>query len=284
MADDRLFDRIAILRVGKPGELGREFSSVIIPDDPKKQPTRGFRISFDIEKTDIAIPNKATVVIYNLNTDNRNFCRQTGVNVELLAGYGQKPKLLYSGQFTRAISHDSGPDVLTTFEMGDGIQAFQNSTTDASFAPGTNVKDILNTLAKSFGLPLGEVSGVPNMVVQNGATFSGPTRDHMNDMTSRLGLEWSIQNGAVQILAAGAPTTQDVILLSKETGLIGSPHPKEKGLEVVSLLQPDISPGRLVQVVSKAFPQGQNFRASKVVHKGDTDEQEWYTKIEVLNS
>lgn len=279
MVNQELFDRIAVLNFGLEGLLGQSFASRIYSGDPQDTGSPGFRIGFKIEKDSSSTINKAEIRIYNLSSNSRSLAENKNNVVELFAGYGKQSKLLFRGNPSRVISTVGGPDSVTTFEVGDGLKSFQNSRVDVSFKQGTPAKDIFQTLTNAMGLARGEQKGIPEKSFPSGLSLSGPVRDHMNYLSNKLDIEWSIQNGTIQILPKGKATDQAAFLLSAETGLIGSPNKKDKGLEVVSLLQPDINPGRTVEIQSK-FVNGQ-FRVEKVSHEGDTSDTAWFTRIEI---
>jgi hypothetical protein len=274
-----LFDRFAVLNFGLEGAKGQSYASRIYSQDPADPGAPGFRIGFKVEKDSSATVNKAEIRIYNLTSNSRGLAENPKNVVELFAGYGKEPKLIFRGNPSRVISSVGGPDSVTTFEVGDGLKSFQNSRVDVSFKQGTPVADVFQTLTNAMGLARGEQKDIPQKAFPGGLSLSGPVRDHMNYLTGKLDLEWSIQNGAVQILPKGKSTSQAAFLLSSETGLIGSPNKKDKGLEVVSLLQPEINPGRIVEIKSK-FVNGQ-FRVEKVSHEGDTADTAWFTRIEI---
>lgn len=279
MDSQELFDRFAVLNFGPEGAKGQSYASRIYSQDPADTGVPGFRISFKVEKDVSSTVNKAEIRIYNLTSNTRGLAENPKNIIELFAGYGKEPKLLFRGNASRVISSVGGPDSVTTFEIGDGLKSFQNSRVDVSFKQGTPAKDIFQTLTNAMGLAKGEQKDIPQKSFPGGLSLSGPVRDHMNYLTDKLDLEWSIQNGAVQILPKGKSTSQAAFLLSPETGLIGSPNKKDKGLEVVSLLQPEINPGRIVEIQSK-FVKGQ-FRVEKVSHEGDTADTGWFTRIEI---
>ncbi len=279
MGNKELFDRFAVLNFGLVGSKGQSYASRIYTKDAADPGTPGFRIGFKVDKDASPIVNKAEIRIYNLNENSRGLAENTNNIIELFAGYGKEPKLIFRGNPSRVISTIGGVDSVTIFEVGDGLKAFQDSRVDVSFKQSTEVRDVFQTLAKKMGLAKGEQKGIPPKTLAGGLSLSGPVRDHMNYVANKYDLEWSIQDGAVQILPKGKSTSQDAFLLSPETGLIGSPNKKDKGLEAVSLLQPEINPGRIVEIQSK-FVNGQ-FRVGKVSHEGDTADTAWFTRIEI---
>ena len=89
-----------------------------------------------------------------------------------------------------------------------------------------------------------------------------------------------MQDGALQVLVSGQALERTAVLLSSETGLIGSPEVSSKGiLRARSLLNPEIFPGRKIKVETKEIKEPQ-FRIARVIFSGETFGQDWYVDIE----
>jgi len=262
-----LFDRKASFTFGKPGSLGKSFT--------------GLRLKFKIIKTSESAPNKSSVQIYNLSNETRGQAEKKDQVFILTAGFQTNEEVIFSGDVARVITELDGPDFVTTFEAGDGEKAYQSSRVDISFQQGANIKDVFNTLVSSFGKSIKDVSSIPSQNIINGISLTGLSRKHLDELTKKFGLEWSIQNDSIQILKKNKFTKEEAILLTPSTGLVGIPKKKEDGsLDLVSLLQPQIKPGRLIQVESR-FVTGV-FVCRKVTHSGDTHGTDWYSQIEAV--
>lgn len=267
MANDTLFNRKASFQFGLPGQLGRFYS--------------GLRLRFKIIKTSDSKPNKSNVQVYNLTKETRTLAEKKGQVFILSAGYENTEEVLFSGDIARIITELDGPDYITTFEAGDGEKAFQTARIEKSFQENVDIKDVFSEVINSLGKSIKDVSAVKSSKIVNGISLSGLSRTHMDELTKRYGLEWSIQDGAVQITEALKSTKESAVLLSVNSGLIGVPKKKEDGsIDVVSLLQPQIRPGRIISIESK-FLTGE-FVCRKVTHSGDTHGQDWYSQIEAI--
>lgn len=267
MANDTLFNRKASFQFGLPGQLGKYYS--------------GLRLRFKIIKTSDSKPNKSNVQVYNLTKETRTLAEKKGQVFILSAGYETTEEVLFSGDVARIITELDGPDYVTTFEAGDGEKAFQTARLEKSFQEGVDIKDVFNDLITSLGKTIKDISSVKSSKIVNGISLSGLSRTHMDELTNRYGLEWSIQDGGVQILESKKATKESAIFLSVDSGLIGVPKKKEDGsIDLVSLLQPQIRPGRIISLESK-FITGQ-FVCRKVTHTGDTHGQDWYSQIEAI--
>lgn len=266
MTQELLFDRKAVIVFGPRGEQGKRLE--------------GLRVKFEIEKTLEAVPNKAVISIYNLNADSRALTERKGLALILSVGYGTLLEDIFSGDIAQPKSQLTGPDIITTFEVGDGEVAYQQSRVDITYTAGTSLKDAILGVAKSFGQTIKDLASVGPEKILNGLVLSGPSRTHMDQLTAKGGLEWSIQDGAIQVLKKNSPTNEEAVVLSPQSGLIGVPQKKDEGIELTSLLQTKIKPGRIIQVSSK-FISG-TFRCTRVTHKGDTHDKDWVSVVEAL--
>lgn len=261
---DLLFDRRAIITFGPKGQEGKRIE--------------GLRVKFEIEKTLQKFVNKATITVYNLTRDSRALCERKDLILILSAGYGQMIEDIFTGDIARPVSRLEGSDFVTTFEVGDGEKAYKEAKVDVTFKEGTSLKDMFLDVAKSFGQQIKDLSALPVDKLLNGFVASGNSRTVMDDLTRKSGLEWSIQDGALQVIKRGKSNSEEAVLLNSGTGLIGSPIKKDDSYEFTSLLQPKIKPGRKIVVESPSISG--TFRVEKVILKGDTHDKDWFSVIE----
>ena len=300
-----LFNRTVSLVVGKEGAKGRELT--------------GLRIAFSIQKGSTKNPNKCSVKIWNAAPETRALIEVIGNVLILKAGYAEDigAKTIFSGNVTRALTVREGPDLVTELEMEDGFLEFRDSKVSLSFSKGATTEQVINELAKKFGLavrPLPE--DIAKKQYSAGFAFVGRVRDALDKACDHTGLEWSIQNREIQIIKKGGVFKQKAYLISPETGLLGSPSKESKtmtekaaakegitadqpgvsrttkrdkdgevqevlrvfGYKVKSLLQPIIEPGGYVQLKSKGI-NGEFFRVEELVHNGDTHGNDWHTEL-----
>lgn len=285
------------------GELfNRNYELIVGPKNQLGIRTTGLRVQFKMDKSLEKYPNNATIEVTNLDKESRSAIQNLSGNsvnnpaVILSVGYQKQLTVLYQGDIAKMVTRRQGPDLLTSFECGDGQAAFNSAKTDVSFNPGTTFQNVINRLASDFGVGLGQVRGINNNdQFINGLTLSGNTRDHLTTLLNRQGLDWSVQNNQLQILPKDGSTAQEVVFLDKKSGLIGDPFiekvfkpelSKDKkevessGVKLLSLLNPNLTPGRQIKVSSE-FVNGL-FTIKKVTHIGDTHGQQWYSEIETV--
>jgi hypothetical protein len=202
--------------------------------------------------------------------------------VILEVGYGQRIEQLFYGDITRAYVSRQGPDWVTTVECGDGSQALRSTHIDKSYAPGTDLKQVITDVAKSFvdqgKVVMGSLLGVKSEKAQSGIALSGGSKTILDDLAAKQDLEWSVQNNTLQVLPKAKDSGLRAVLLTPSTGLIGSPVKREidngPGVEFKALIQPQLIPGRLVKIQSREIDG--LFKLNAVAFQGDTHGQAFY--------
>lgn len=298
------FDRVADLIVGQSGGKG-----ILI---------EYLRFSFRIEKTLSETLNNSTLKIYNLNRDSRRLVEMPNNAVILRAGYSQDvgPVTCFVGIIRRSLTSRDGVDWVTEFELDDGMIAYRDSKFSVSFPPGSTGGTVLNGIATKFGLPVRPLPPeISNKTYPQGFSFVGRTREAMSKVCQYLGCEWSIQNQEIQVLKKGGALKRTAIVISGETGMIGSPSLESKtmsdkaaakkgistntsgvikrnketesgeikerfeiqGYKVKCLLQPSLEPGDIVKLEAEGVDNF--FKIEKLVHVGDTFGKDWYSEL-----
>jgi len=304
-----LFDRVAQLIVGQSGKQG-----ILIKD---------LRFTFNIEKTASETLNKSTVRIYNLNPDSRKLVETPNNAVILKAGYAQDIGALtiFVGIVRRSLTVREGCDWITELELDDGLIAYRDSKFSLSFAPGVAGIDVLKAVASKFGLP---VCPLPADIVAKayptGFSFVGKAREAMARVCAYLGLEWSIQNQEIQIIKKGGHVKRTAIVISPESGMIGSPALEAKTMGEKAAAAQGIttnSAGVVKKQSDKKLASGKEpkerleiqgyrvrsllqptllpggvvqiksagidnfFKIEKITHTGDTQGKEWHSEASV---
>ena len=255
----------------------------------------GLRIQFMITKDLQGFPNLAEISIFNLNEDTRSKIQNEFENLVLKAGYKDNLKTIFTGDLRNVTKTRIGPDLITTIFAADGNKDFNEAFYNKSFNDGSKVTDIITDIVSEFEeVTKGVIEGV-NTAAQKvfGATFSGNSSEVLDQLGDENEFDWSIQNGKVDIIARDSYVDEQTVITSR-TGMINSPTITEIGIDVKTLLNPSILPGRLIKVESSApnFSLGNlNFReinktlgegvykVIKIIHNGDTHSNNWDSTI-----
>lgn len=244
------------------------------------------RIAFTVEKTEDSFTNKATISLWNLNGESRAVLEEKKTVIRLDAGYKNNPSLLFIGQTNldtvgMVKTTRQGPDIITTVEAGDGELNLTNAHLEVSLGPGATNRQVFEALVKSIGIALavGVKKDFPVVQYGKGFSYAGRAKDLMDRLMKDVDYRWSIQNNEIQVTPRLRGTGEEAAYITPQTGLINIPSKTDEGFTFESVLDPRITPGRLVTVESGITGKGV-FRVVKSVHVGDTHEGEWKTTFE----
>ena len=249
---------------------------------------------FKVERSTRREPNTAEIQIFNLNDTSRASIER-GAAIRLRAGYGANPSQIVRGDVRDVWTVGDQVDRTTFVTSRDGGTAYAEAPISRAYGPGTRCGQVLRDVVSALGIGEGNLSEFEAAFqLRTGAsTFADGYVAHgrasriLNDLLRGAGLRWSVQNGALQILRSGAPLQTQEIVLSSDTGLVGSPTWDDQGHRtggargVVSakcLIQPGVEPGRKVRIESRDITG--DFEVRKVAYNGDTRGQDWYATIE----
>lgn len=272
----RLFDRTC--EVSIVNESGRGTS---VSED--------FRISFQITKTLSSEANSIDVSIQNLSRATQKKLLDVGDFIEVKAGY-ERTEILALGEITRIFVEQELPDSFLKVEAGDGIRTLNQRQVNVSFDAGTPAERILTSVLGDISLPRLRSRVKLSKTYAQGFSFSGSAFDFLNIITRKEDLFWSIQNGQLILLDFSRPESREAVVLSAQTGLIGSPEPLDdfglvtnrkvqSGWKVRSLLNPKVQPASGIQLDSSVIKG--SFLVDTVTFFGDTRGQDWFCEVDV---
>lgn len=277
-------------------------AKVIVARDPPLEAleiSTPLRIQFKVKKKPFHPPNTCEIIISNLSRETRGQLQKFGAEFELYAGYTYhlpNLPLLFRGQ-SRTVDHKKqGAEWNTVIQAGDGDIAYRFARVNIPWAPGTSIKDILSDLATSMRqsgidvttflnqLRTGKITTSKSQFVTGFAT-SGNPYEEIEKILAPEGWILSIQNGELQAISSKGTTPREAVLISDQSGLIGSPThgaPDHSGLpsqlKVHTLLLPKLNPGDTFILDTESIKG--TYRAEDVLHSGDTHGHKWNTEID----
>ena len=305
-----LFDRVIQISVGAAGSSGLAVS--------------GLRCSFDITKTEESKENKVNFSVWNLSAATRAEFDKIGNRVIISAGYAAGGlQTLAVGDILAAETDFSPPEIKTDVEAADGGKALRTARTSVSYKAGTPAKSIVEELVGKLDVDMPDIPVDLSGAFAYGWSHVGRVRDALDQLARRFGFSWSIQNNALQITETQQPSQRQAVILSADTGLIGTPTPiddvrssdeksrdesssggsaendnsamaklaaalggqkmERPGLRATSLLNPALIPGDPV-IIRSRFRGERTYRIKSVRHRGDTHGSEWYSEVECVEA
>lgn len=248
------------------------------------------RVKFKVTRTSKKEPNTAAIDIYNLRRENRTSLQEKNLAVSIEAGYAENTSQIFLGALDHSETVLNGRDWVTSLQAADGGEQFKSARVNLSFAGPAPVGDVLQAAADALGVDAGNVADKVSAgsirgalsEFTNGAVLSGKAEQQLDKVVKSMGYSWSIQDGALQLLGPDETVGDQAFLLQSGTGLVGVPEAGEDGMvKARSLLQPEILPGKKVQIESIGQESISGlYRVEKTVFVGDTWGSDWFVDIE----
>lgn len=252
------------------------------------------RISFDIERS-VHGRGKARVEIANLTRSHQGeVTAGAGAQLIVEAGYrdARGLEMLFSGQVARAIGRDQpsrgsrteARDVITFVEGTDAGIDLRERRVSQSFERGVQVATVIRACADALGVGAGNLedalASVGSPTLPAGTVLTGVAARELTRLLSSFDLRWSVQLGALQVLAPGAALSVEAVRLTPATGLVREPEVGTRGrVRITALLTPDIAPGRPVFLESRRATGRYVTRSAQYV--GDTSGDDWYVHADL---
>lgn len=257
------------------------------PPPPSPSSYNSLRTLFEIEKTAASTANKGKISLYNLdNVSRQNYLK--GTRMSLAVGYGGPGGItipIFSNAAIWRVHHErKGPDIISSFESGEGESELQASIFNQSFPAGTPVTTVIAAIISAMGLVQGPVVGLKPLVYNNGTSFSGSCKAALDRViTKDLKLNWWIQGFAVLISPSGSASIVGAVPVNVTTGLIGTPNVGQgqggdNVLTFTSLINPFLVPGTPVTISSTFVTGSAVVKLAKF--EGDTHTSKWTVTCE----
>jgi hypothetical protein len=248
----------------------------------------GLRIKWDITRTIEPDPDQGTVWIANLAVETRKKLEQerklsAPFKGTLMQGWDGVVQLLMFADVYDLVPDDQTDDatVWTVLRLGDGMEAIRDGVFDKSLGD-VEVSTIINIATAAMGIAMGEDAKIqlaqtlPTAQINrwtNGYSAIAPAREVLSEVLGMLKLRWTIQNGRLVIVPAGAPLPGPAILLNPHTGLIDWTTSRDGSIDVNAYSIPSAVPGAqfIVQDDLGKLVAEIAYRIQEVQFVGDTD-------------
>lgn len=242
---------------------------------------------FEVKKTLLPQPNVATIRIFNLSdATRRKLTQPKKVKARIEAGYQGSLSMIYLGDVrAMAPGEVQGANRVTELTCADSERLIMGTRLRVPIGPKMDTGDALNTIVKALGVKDGNTAQtVANLrakgraVFTRGTVLTGNTARILTDFCRAAGLEWSVQDGAIQLLDIGGAMETHPYKLSASTGLIGSPKLSNEGFVTAEcMMLPGLRPGVRV-VIDGEYVKG-TFRITQADYTGQTHGNDWKIRL-----
>lgn len=248
-------------------------------------------IAFSVQKTDLQSQNTGKVSIWNLNPQHLAELLKDDCVVSLKAGYGSTMPLIFTGVVTYASTSLDGADRCTQIELVDNRIEVRDTYVSVSYAGSVNTRALIQDTADQMGVTVTFSYNAEFADLPNGFSFVGPAKDLLTKACDCSKLQWSIQNGVLQIKRPGDVMSKEVFVLGSDTGLLGIPKQvqvsddkdtsrAQRGWDVEYLMNSAINIDDYVKLESKRVTGF--FRVYSLEIEGDNMEGAWTCKARLL--
>ena len=275
------FDRQYRLIAGQAGQVGFEIGEGPTP----------LHVSFSFQKADLKSQNTGKVSIWNLNPQHLAELSKDDCVVSLKAGYGSVMPLIFTGVVTYTSTSLDGADRCTQLELVDNRIEVRDTYASVSYSGTVNTKTIIQDAADQMGVAVTFSYNAEFVDLPNGFSFVGPAKDVLTKACDCSKLQWSIQNGVLQVKKPGDVMSKEVYVLSPDTGLLGIPKQvqvsddkdtskAQHGWDVEYLMNAAINIDDYVKLESKMVTGF--FRVYSLEIEGDNMEGSWTCTARLL--
>ena len=295
--------------------VSKQFNRVVKVEIESNFPTSTGESKIDLSalrtvfnvKNDISnFANLGYIEIYNLAESTRNLISEEYQRIKLSVGYGDESGLsvLFDGEIRNVFHRRVDVDIITELYCADGDSYNRRSITKRSSGEDKNLRQIITELisdlkdTKGKSVSIGEINIEADSVKIKGITFCSTTEESLNNLAASYNFNWFIENRKFYAVSANRILEKQVTsIISPQYGMISSPVLTDIGVDVKTLLNPSVRPGRKIKIqsagtkvalgalyfenVSKTLGEGE-YKVLRVTHTGDTRGDEWYSDIETF--
>ena len=204
------------------------------------------RIHVQLEKDSDKV--SGSVVIYNLAPGTERVLTERN-RIRITAGYetGARVGVILDGTVRRSQSKRTELSRKTTLEVSDHVHSPDRlgGYTSRSYNGSETIRNIVYDLASDLDLGVGTFAAIPPAATLDNWAHAGPTAKALTGVLTPLGLSWWEDDGLIRVAAqAGEPQPDlPILLVSQNTGMIGSPTPTDEGAEVTMFFDSRVAIG-----------------------------------------
>jgi hypothetical protein len=283
------------------GLLWLRACSLVVADKSGKGLELGeLRVKFSTKKGDTETPNSAEITVYNLSEETASRMQKEFTRVVLQAGYQDNLGVIFDGNIRQTRQgRENGTDTWLEITAADGDRAYNFATVNTTLAAGSKPADRVKACQQAFadkGAGAGHVPDLGGEKLPRGKVMYGMARKHMRDTADSTGTSWSIQDGKMQMVKNKGYLPGEAVVLTHETGLVGTPEQTNEGVKVRCLINPQLRIGGRIKLDNKSIQKAKTdlkmgaqrppkmdsdgfYRILKVEFSGDTRGNDWYADM-----
>lgn len=219
------------------------------------------KIDFNITKTMGSLGDRGTITITGLPLDDAGALSTCMMNigkqapprnyVQLMAGYELDFGVIFKGGVFQVSSNLDSPDMSVTLNVQPGFDISRTKIIEINEKPAT-LMSICQKAATVLEAPLSFTAADKQYPDYN---FKGSVFQLLDNLQKTVPYTKKIyfSDGILHVEDTAVPGS-NVILISGESGLIGTPQASMQGINFKCLLRPSMKVGSMVQIVNRKLP------------------------------
>lgn len=255
---------------------------------------------FNITKTRGAMIDHADITLYGLSAQRRNNIVALAIEnygygkngqlgylrkrygISIYGGYkGYNPALLYSGDIYQAKVVSTAPDIGIKIEGRTGFYSRAISAEKVELN-ACDFKTLCAQACEALNLKLRYLAR--RNIKIDGFAYSGKVYWLVKNL-QKIDGKVNIKCDDIFMTVTDIPSEEEakgnIAIISQSTGMIGLPEPYPYGMNVTTLLNPQLQPGQWVEVKSEIIPQyNGKYNISILTHSGSLRGNNFYTRLQ----
>lgn len=241
-------------------------------------------------------PSNAYIDVYNLNRTDVDYLATSASTYlkrqryfRLYAGYEGDVNLVFSGQILEALP-EGNPDVVLKIKGMSSLKWWGETMTVSK--DNTTIMDLIAEATDKMGYVLDVDENTRSCEFltkqKDSYSFTGSPMEMLADLQQSMGGtgvdDKSVyivpENETVHVFSPNLVRYKKVLLINKNTGMIGIPAPTNYGCTVKILLNTSVRCGDMIELKTERIPSinGRYFVIS-VAHDGEIRGKNWYTTL-----
>lgn len=234
-----------------------------------------FTLELNVNRNALCSSNTGNFRVLNLGAPTREKIYKDPYNgmyrkLVVRAGYDNEMPIIFKGNVREAKSYrmEGSTNVVTEIDGFDGGWAMANCfTQNVTLPAGTAKSAVLRKLIADLQhTDLGGISPRFNTLCGRGVPLYGPTIKCLRKQTQK---NFFIDQEKVYCMAENEATEAPILVISSETGLLGSPKRTQTGIQAEMLFEPRIKVGQLAELISLDQPKfNGTYKVMGFIHYG----------------
>lgn len=288
--------------------FGRKYQVIVSDASGNALDVSELHCTFVVEKVANQKAGYADISIYNLDLSTLEAIVKEGSTVILSAGYehGAFGKIFEGELFQPTIERENVTDLKLTLHCIDGNNILNSNFVNFSLGKGYNYRDVILKMANSARNKM-TVGGVTDTLDQKqtprGKVVFGDPRDTFRQICRDNNATFFADNGKLYVTKITDVPKGEALVISPESGLIGTPQQTDEGFSFRCLLNPSVQVinGENTQMLVKLdnsiirqekvqigqytslLDQDMVGKVIGVTYIGDTRGDDWYCDVTCVN-